>query len=205
MKRWTLLFVVGFVAACGGAIDNPLLDDSGTGGQKDGSVVPDSGKPDGGPIVDATFDAPPVEDVVTVDVPVGPPDSKIHCGPTLGCSAQNEICCETMGTPITYACVGSTSDCAGPDDVPISCSSGENCASQGNAGYICCASQGGPPNPNGTCGNFTSAADVSCQQTCDQQQGQFEVGCNPQTQNCTDNTQTCIVSKCSLPGYGICQ
>jgi hypothetical protein len=205
MNRWTLLLVVGVVGGCGGAIDSPLLDDSGTGGPEDSSVLPDSGKQDGGPVEDAVVDVPVIEDVVVVDVPVGPPDSKIHCGPSLECSAQNEVCCATVGTPFSYACVGSLNDCSGQDQIPINCSSGENCASEGQAGFICCASPGGPPNPNATCNQFETASQVMCQQSCDPQQGEFEVGCNPNLQNCTDNTQSCITSKCTLPGYGICQ
>ena len=205
MNRWSLLVMVGLAAACGGAEQSSLLEDSGTSPGDDASVKPDTGpSTDGGVKADATDDGPTVVDVVTIDVPVGPPDSVIHCGTTT-CSAKSQVCCATYGSPVTYACVGSLGDCQGQDQAPIACSSGENCASQGNAGFICCATAGGPPNPNGNCSQITTVSHVQCQQACDSQQGEFEIGCDPQTQNCSDNTQTCIASKCTLPGYGICQ
>ena len=60
----------------------------------------------------------PIPDVVTVDVPIGPADSKIHCGNTT-CSAQTQVCCMTVGNPSTFACVNSVNDCNGGDQVPI--------------------------------------------------------------------------------------
>lgn len=205
MKNRSWLVVCGFVVACGGAIDSPLLEDSGTSGN-DASTQPDVGPPTeaGKKDVDVQ-DAPTVQDVVTVDVPVGPPDSQIHCGQST-CSAQTQVCCATYGTTTTFQCVGSLGDCSGSNQVPISCSSGDNCTSQGNAGFICCATSGGPQNPNPVCSQYDTPVQVQCQQTCDAQQGEFQVGCNPQqTQSCIDPNQVCIASKCTLPGFGICQ
>ncbi len=210
MKRLALLFISGLAcagfAACGGADQSQLFNDSGQPEQDatQGDVVtpPDAGPPtkDTGPAQDVT----PVQDVVTIDVPVGPPDSKIHCGNTT-CSAQTEVCCMTVGNPNTFACVGSVNDCNAADQVPITCSSTDNCASQGNAGYMCCGLPNGPQSQNPSCNGFSMASAVQCQATCDVQQGEFEVGCSVQTQNCTDTQQTCINSQCTLPGYSLCR
>jgi len=200
-----LLSVVGFVAftACSGADGSQLFDDAGQP-ENDATAAPDTGGNKDGGTQDVTVQDVVVVDVVTVDVPVGPPDSKIHCG-TSTCSAQTQVCCATFGQTTTYACVSSTSDCQGTNQVPISCTSGDNCASQGNSGDICCASGQGFINPNPTCQGYDTVAQVMCQSTCDINQGEFEVGCSTQTQNCNDNTQTCITSKCTLPGLTICQ
>ncbi len=203
MNRWTCL--LAFTVACGGADQSTLLQDSGQQQQQpDGSVPVDSGAPDN-TVVDAVADVPVIQDVVTVDVPVKPADSKIQCG-TSTCSAQTQLCCYHVGnTTKQYECVSALSDCQGTNDVPVNCSNGDNCASQGNPGYICCAQTGGPPNPSLQCGNSTSAASVACQATCDIQQGEFEVGCSVQLQNCHDNNLTCALSACSLPGFDICR
>jgi hypothetical protein len=207
MKRLALLGVctLGFAAftACGGADSSQLFDDAGNPIQD--ATQQDSAKQDSGP----TPDSSPVEDVVVVDVnvpdvPVGPPDSKIHCG-TTSCSAQTQVCCATVGNTITFACVSSLADCGGDSQIPITCSSGDNCASQGNAGFICCGSDNGPTNPNPNCNGFSSASQVQCQATCDANVGEFEIGCNTQTQNCVDTSQQCITSQCTLPGYTLCR
>ncbi len=208
MQRFAWLFIGGLAcagfAACGGATDSQLLTDSGQP-EQDATQTETGPGPDGGPTKDVSLpDVVPVKDVVTVDVPVGPPDSKIHCGTTT-CSAQTQVCCMTVGTQNSYACVNSVSDCSGTDQVPVSCSSGENCASQGNAGYICCGSPNGPQSPNPSCNGFSMAASVQCQATCDAQVGEFEVGCSTQLQNCIDTQQSCINSQCTLPGYTLCR
>jgi hypothetical protein len=191
-------------AACGGADGTQLFDDAGQP-VKDATAQDTGGGTDGGnPDKDVTVEDAVVVDAVTVDVPVGPPDSKIHCG-TASCSAQNQVCCATFGTTTTYACVASESACQGSDQVPISCSSNDNCASQGNSGFVCCASGQGPQNPNVNCQQFTTTAQVACQATCDANQGEFQVGCSVQTQNCIDTSQSCITSQCTLPGLTICR
>lgn len=190
-------------AACGGATDSQLLDDAGQP-QDDATAIDTGGGKDGGDVKDVTTQDTVVVDVVTVDVPIKPADSKIHCGTTT-CSAQTQVCCATYGTTTTFACVSSASDCNGAQDVPISCSSQDNCNSQGLSGDICCASGQGPFNQNPNCQQFSVAAQVQCQTTCDSNAGEFEVGCSVQTQNCADTTQTCITSKCTLPGLNICQ
>jgi hypothetical protein len=210
MKRGAWLPVCGLVVvslvACGGADQSPLLQSSGGHSGNDASVSNDGGTTvDSGGSDVTVQDAPSVQDVVTVDVPVGPPDSKIQCGPNLTCSAKTQVCCATVGFQFTYQCVSSVGDCAGANDIPISCSSGDNCASQGHPGDICCGTGNGPQNPSNLCQQSDTASQVQCQTTCDPQQGEFEIGCSPQLQNCTDNTQTCIASKCTLPGYGLCQ
>jgi len=208
MGRLASLFLGAFIcaafAACGGATDTPLLDDAGQ--PQDDATAQDtgSGKDAGNPDKDVTTQDVDVQDVVTVDVPIKPADSQIHCG-TTSCSAQTQVCCATFGTTTTFKCVSSLNDCTGAQDVPLTCSSQENCNSQGLSGDICCASGQGPFNENPTCQNYSVAAQVQCQATCDQNAGEFEVGCNVQTQNCTDNTATCINSKCTLPGLTICQ
>ena len=197
--------VCGAFAACGGADATQLFDDAGQP-QTDATAQDTGGGKDGGnPEKDVTTQPDVVVvDVVTVDVPVGPPDSKIHCGSTT-CSAQNEVCCASFGTTTTYKCVATLGDCSGAQDVPISCTSADNCASQGNAGYICCASGQGPVNQNQNCQQFSVAAQVQCQATCDANSGEFQVGCSTQQQNCIDTAQSCITSQCTLPGLNICR
>lgn len=206
MRRVALLWGVlgsGLFVACGGADGSQLFDDAGQT-QQDGTVVDTGGGKDGGNTNDVTVDDVVVVDVVVPDVPVQPPDSQIHCGST-SCSAQTQVCCATYGTTTTFKCVSSLNDCTGTQQVPITCSSQDNCASQGQAGDICCASGQGPVNQNPNCQQFTVAAQVQCQSTCDPNAGEFEVGCNTQTQNCVDTQATCITSKCTLPGLNICQ
>jgi hypothetical protein len=196
-------FISGLLVACGGADGSQLFDDAGQ--PENDATAPDTGGgKDGGDTQDVTVQDVTVVDVQTVDVPIGPADSKIHCG-TTSCSAQTQVCCATFGSTTTYACVSSPSDCQGAEQVPISCTSGENCASQGNGGDVCCASGQGPINPSPTCQGFDTVAQVVCQTSCDVNQGEFEVGCSVQTQDCVDTTATCITSKCTLPGITICQ
>jgi hypothetical protein len=207
MGRVASLFSVALVcasfAACGGADGTQLFDDAGQ--PENDATTPDTGTgSDGGNVKDVTV----IPDVITIDegpdVPIKPADSNIHCGTTT-CSAQTQVCCATFGTTTTFKCVSSLGDCTGTQQVPISCSSQDNCASQGNAGDICCASGQGPFNQNPTCQQFSTTAQVQCQATCDPNAGEFQVGCSTTTQNCIDTTATCITSKCTLPGLNICQ
>jgi len=190
-------------AACGGADGTQLFDDAGE--PQNDATAPDTGggKDGGNPDKDVTVQDVVVVDVPTVDVPIKPVDSKIHCG-TTSCSAQTQVCCATFGTTTTWACVSSVNDCQGTQQVPVTCTSQDNCASQGQAGDICCASGQGPFNQNPNCQNFSTAAQVQCQSTCDSNAGEFEVGCSTQTQNCVDTQQQCITSQCTLPGLTIC-
>jgi len=204
MKSYRFLVVLGFAIACGGAEDNQLLSDAGT-------PIDQSAPPvDGSQPVDASLDVNPqdaaVQDVVTIvdaapDVPTVT-DTQIQCGNTT-CSAQTQLCCYHVGaTTGEFTCVAGFSDCQDTNDVPINCSSNDNCASEGEPGYICCATPGGPANPSAGCTNSTSAAQVLCQATCDAPN--FIVGCSTQQQNCPSQ-ETCAVSVCSLPGYDICK
>ena len=204
MKRLFLLELglVWAVTACGGADQSTLLADGGGGtldggGGQDVTVPPNK---DSGPLQDVNV--PPdvsVVDVVTVDVPVGPPTSTIQCGSTT-CDAQTQICCFHPATQ-QGTCMNSISNCNGFGDVPVSCSSDANCVSQGTPSYVCCANVGGQG--SGGCANSAIATDVSCQADCTQQ-NQVPVGCDKQLQNCADPQLTCYTSQCTLPGYNIC-
>lgn len=197
MKVWAWLSACGIglsLVACGGVDQSPLLDDSGTPGS-DASVTQDSGPGDDATTKDVVvLDAPPIEDVVTVDVPIGPQDSRIQCGTVLTCSAQNEVCCHHTQSLTQWECVTDASQCNSFGDVALSCSGHENCVSQGVESDICCADT----SDNGNC---TVATAVSCQSTCDGNSGQFQVGCST---NDPCQSGTCHASTCSLPGYNIC-
>lgn len=211
MKRFSfaaIAAVTGLLAGCSGA-SSDLLFDSGPQPQDDASSAPDAQAADGATGSDATTpeDATSSEDATldgadaTPDVHTGPPDSTIACGPQLGCSAQSEICCWHMGSTNTpYECVTSPSKCAGVYDVPMTCSSTDNCASQGNAGYQCCATTGNYG--MGQCYGYDVATVVACKPSCDL--ADTEIGCSVQQQNCSDTFQTCIVSKCTVPGDTMC-
>jgi len=179
----------------------PPTEDSGTNPTEDAAAQQDA---------TATEDATTGEDAhvqdATVvdtgpDVPVGPADSKIQCGPSITCSAQKEICCWHQSSTIKpYECVTNVNDCAGTYDAPMTCSTQDNCASQGNPNYLCCATSN-----NwgwGTCSNYTIASSVTCKAACDW--SDYEVGCSVQKQNCTDSFQTCVTSKCTFPGATMC-
>jgi hypothetical protein len=165
-----LLLAVG----CGGADPTTLEDDGGTQGGPDVSVQD-----------------------VTVTNEVTMPPVQIKCGPSMGCDAKTEVCCNHTSMS-TWECVSDISQCQNFGDVPISCSSHDDCVAQGTPSYICCADLG--PS-NGTC---NPATDVSCQATCDPSQAQDQVGCTS-TDPCQSTlTPVCKVSTCTLPGYSIC-
>jgi hypothetical protein len=197
MAFWRVSVVFVFPAlafACGGADQSPLLGGDGGGpppvdaGGQDVAMQQDTG----------AMDVVSVKDVVTVDVPVGPPDSKIQCGPSLTCSAQNEVCCHHTASITAWECVTDVSACNNAGDVPIGCSSHDNCTSQGEPSYICCADV-----QQGTM--CVVATDVSCMATCDSSMDQIQVGCST-TDACLDpTTPTCKSSTCTLPGYNICE
>ncbi|HSQ65122.1 MAG TPA: hypothetical protein VLM85_17995 [Polyangiaceae bacterium] len=200
-----LLFVT---AACSGVNPDNLLDDAGIAAPDASSPpVDDAAAPDGGTPPDATIADASTEDVThpadaAPDVHVGPADSTIDCGPTLKCSAQNELCCHHGGTTTNpYECVSSPASCAGIDDVPIACSTQANCTSQGNPTYVCCATANGWG--SGQCYNYDIATSVACKSDCTGATD-YEIGCSVQQQNCSDSLQTCVVSKCTLPGYTMC-
>jgi len=192
--------------ACSGA-DGILLGDSGTGPGDDGGVVQnDASTEDVTTVADATtedVEHPKDASVVDVapDISIGPPDSKIQCGPQTTCSAQNSMCCwHQSSTTKPFECVTSPSSCSGMYDVVMTCSSTDNCASQGHAGYQCCAT-GGNFGFN-SCSNYDVASSVTCKSQC--AQTDYELGCSVQQQNCSDSLQTCIVSKCTVPGDTMC-
>ncbi len=209
---WRALSILGagLLFACSGSNPNDLLGDSGgavvdsgISPSDDASVTPDAVGPDDATVADAPTppDAAHLVDAAP-DVPVGPPDSKVQCGPNLTCSAQNELCCNhTTSTTKPYECVTSASSCSAIDDVPIACSTPVNCASQGNPSYQCCATGGAFG--TGQCYNYDVAVSVACKPDC-ASAGDYEIGCSLQQQNCSDSMQTCIISKCTLPGYTMC-
>ncbi len=202
MKRVIWLGLALGCLACGGADQSSLLGDGGNAADEgigtDVTVPPQDSGP---PTKDVVTVDVPIADVVVPDSPVGPPDSLIHCGSALTCDAKTQICCKHTFSSQQYQCVSSVNDCMGNGDVPIECSSNDNCVSQGNPGYICCADANNAG--TGNCTNYTVASSVSCQADCSQQ-GQVPVGCSQQVQDCPYPNQTCIVSICTLPGYTIC-
>ena len=205
MKRLFLLELglVWAVAACGGTDQSTLLADGGNSSGNDGGNGADVTVPqkDSGPAQDVNAPSDvSVVDVVTVDAPVGPPDSKIQCGNST-CDAKTQVCCGHYATQWTFGCVATLGDCSNTGDVPITCSTDDNCVSQGQPGYVCCATVGGQG--SGTCGNSTLASVVQCQATCTQQ-NEVPVGCDPQLQNCVDPQAQCIKSQCTLAGFNIC-
>jgi len=196
--RSALLFgLVCLALACGGADQTSLLTDSGDQ-QQDASTQADANPNDVATLQDTTVnDSPTVNDVVTVDVPIGPADSKIECGSSaLTCSAQTQICCHHTVTTPEWQCVANASDCNGNGDVPIGCSSHANCVSQGTPSDICCADL----QDNGSC---AVAVDVSCQATCDPMAGQVQIGCST-SDPCPVSDPVCKASTCTIPGYNIC-
>jgi hypothetical protein len=205
-RFFSLAAIAAGVVACSGANDI-LLGDSGTQPTDDGSVIqPDAQAEDVSTIADAStedVEHPKDANVVDVapDISTGPPDSKVQCGPTTTCSAQKEMCCwHQSSTTKQFECVTSTTSCAGIYDVVMTCSSSDNCASQGNAGYQCCAT-GGNLGWN-TCYNYDVASSVTCKSQCDT--FDYELGCSVQQQNCSNSQQTCIVSKCTAPSDTMC-
>ncbi len=210
---WASCALASCAWACSGSDGNGLLGDSGPNPQDDASSPNDSSAPSD----DATspqdssspLDASTQPDVIAIvdasqpDVNKGPPDSKIQCGSQITCSAQSETCCWHMGNTVKpYECVTSINSCTGATDVPITCSTPDNCASQGNAGYQCCAT-GGNFGTGQQCSGYDVATVVACKSTCDF--SDYEIGCSVQQQNCSDNLQTCVVSKCTDPSATMCE
>ncbi len=206
MKRLSTGLLAAFLVACSGADNSGLLGDSGASQpQEDAAAV----GPDASATEDATTvtpdanvvpDASVVVDAAPPDVYVGPADSKIQCGQG-ACSAQNEVCCWHQGSTLKqFECVANASACTGLYDVPITCSTTDNCASQGNAGYQCCATGGNVG--WGTCSGYDIASGVACKPSCGM--SDYEIGCSVQKQNCSDTMQTCVTSKCTFPGATMC-
>ena len=88
--------------ACGGADQSPLLGGDSGEGPPDSSGVDASTNDTGGPDDVTVSDVIGIKDAVTIDVPVGPADSKIKCGPTLTCSAQKQVCCDHTASTNQY-------------------------------------------------------------------------------------------------------
>jgi hypothetical protein len=200
-----LLTLLLATSACSGADASGLLGDSGSQQPQDdaAAVGPDASATEDATIVTPDADVVPDASVVVdaaPDVHVGPADSKIQCGQG-SCSAQNEVCCWHQGSTLKqFECVSNASACAALDDVPITCSTTDNCASQGNAGYQCCATGGNVG--WGTCSGYDIASAVACKPSCDMTD--YEIGCSVQKQNCSDSMQTCVTSKCTFPGATMC-
>jgi len=133
------------------------------------------------------------------DADAGPP-SGLTCGTDV-CAGSTPVCCETVGDTTTFKCVESNAACStSTQQVPIDCWSDADC----KPGLLCCGFPNGPMSPVAGCTTFTTASRVSCETTCDTTQGEFEVGCSIQLQNCTDGTKTCLNSQCTLPGHTVC-
>jgi hypothetical protein len=194
-----------FATACSG-MSSDLLADAGSPGADAASAADAASGPDASTGEDAARPADAAGNDATAedatpDVHTGPPDSKIQCGPQLACSAQNQICCWHQGSTTTpYQCVTSVGDCSGMNDVPITCSTPDNCASQGHPGYQCCATTGNLG--SGQCYAYDVASVVACKSSCGVTD--YEIGCSVKQQDCSDGISTCIVSKCTVPGDTMC-
>jgi hypothetical protein len=149
--------------------------------------------------VDASSDTLPVE--AAPDVAMGPPDSQIQCGPSTTCSAQTQVCCwHSTNTVTPFECLSSITACSGAADVPMTCSTAANCASQGLPGSICCAtldSQG-----TGMCAGDAVPSIARCKTSCTASASEYQIGCDTTAQNCADSTRTCYDTQCDVPGGG---
>jgi len=206
MKRLWSALLATLAVACSGADGTGLLGDSGSQPQEGdaAAVGPDASVEDATTPLDSQATDVVVHEEATVDAPVdtyvGPADSKIQCGQG-ACSAQNEICCWHQGsTTKQFECMSDASACGGTYDVQVTCSSRDNCASQGHASFQCCATGGNPG--WGTCSSYDIASTVACKPSCGSTD--YEIGCSLQKQNCTDSLQTCVTSKCTYPGATMC-
>jgi hypothetical protein len=56
----------------------------------------------------------------------------------------------------------------------------------------------------GQCEDYDVATVVACKSSCDPVTD-YQVGCSVKSQNCTDTTQTCVVSKCTVPDDTFCE
>jgi len=178
--------------ACGGAEQTSLLGDSGP--EMDASMQQaDTGGSDTSMTQDVTVNDAPIVKDATIDSPIIA-DSLIQCGPYLSCPAKTSICCD-HSVAATWQCVANASACAGAGDIPIACSSHDNCVSQGTPGDICC----GNVMNNGACEVATA---VSCMATCDPAT-QVKIGCGT-LDPCPSQAPNCRVSTCTLPGYEFC-
>ncbi|HEY1960230.1 MAG TPA: hypothetical protein VGH28_31690 [Polyangiaceae bacterium] len=204
MNRFFWLALAGAVCAACSGVSSDLLGDSGAPEQDSAAPQLDASHEEHDAASTEDASVPKEASVIDVgqpDVWTGPPDSKIQCGPQLGCSAQNEMCCWHMASSSKpYECVSNANDCAGTYDVPMTCSSTDNCASQGNAGYQCCATGG--QFGFGQCSGYDVATVVACKASCEVTD--YEIGCSVQQQNCSDSLSTCVVSKCTAPGDTMC-
>lgn len=127
-------------------------------------------------------------------------DASVACGNAV-CDGQTPVCCVTIGNQWTYQCVASSASCTGQSQFAQTCASSAACTS----GMICCGLPGGPPNPNQQCLGYVTPSKISCASSCTGGNGDFEVGCNVQAQNCKDITKTCAISTCTLPNQTVCK
>lgn len=207
MNRFFAIYGIALLTlGCSGSDGSGLLGDSGQP-QDDATATDSAAQPDAGAPTDATtLPESSVADVsvkdVTPNLYVGPPDSKIQCGPSLTCSAQSQACCWHSATTLKpFECVTDLSSCTGTYDVPITCSSQANCVSEGNPSYTCCATGGNFG--SGSCAGADIATVVTCKSSCTDIDD-YPVGCSVSLQNCADTSQICIASKCTDPGATIC-
>jgi hypothetical protein len=211
-RFWISSALALMLVACSGTDGSGLLDDASSpqndssAPQEDAASPVDATPPQGDAVSPVDSGAPDVVTIVDAgppDVHIGPQDSRIQCGPQTTCSAQSETCCWHMSNNNKpYECVTSVNSCAGTYDVPITCSTTDNCASQGNPTYQCCAT-GGNYGLTQQCEAYDVATVVACKSSCDFTD--YQIGCSVQQQNCADNLQTCVVSKCTDPGATMCQ
>jgi hypothetical protein len=90
----------------------------------------------------------------------GPTPYSVPCGVTTTCTAPAEFCCASGPTSqMTDTCTSNPSDCSGPMDTPVYCTSSSQCG----AGELCCGQingtvygaitcQGADAGGNGPCG-----------------------------------------------------
>jgi hypothetical protein len=193
-------FGIGVVSACGGAADTGLFGSGGGSTNDSGSSADTGGGTHDSGIVghDATTQpdsSPEVDAIAPMDATPPPPDSApmndgIHCeGNPNGCMPGSEVCCRkpTGTSSFNYSCV-SPSNCNGPNDLAIPCSTSTHCP---NAADVCCAMTDAMGKANSV--QCVLAADCQGAQICGP----------PQTSVCV--TGTCQPSVSTIPGYDICK
>lgn len=197
MIRRALLWLpcVVAAAACGGANEIPLLDDSGSPEQPD-STAPDDASPE----PDATTDdAKPPNDGGAADA-IPDKDSSTYVDPGIACGndecdPSQDLCCRTVTSyypQVTYgyACEALSDVVKCAAGAGIYCDDDHDC----DGGELCCGDL-----------NYNGYAKVSCKPTCTgtvygYQQIHF---CDPKAPDC-DGSQTCVAST-QAPGYFVCQ
>ena len=191
-----------FLAACGGATDSDLFGSPPANQQQpDASTSADATTSNDASVSDATQPPPAQDSSTTVDAnqpdTSTPAASKIHCGNT-DCNSTTESCCRsaTSGSSYSYACTNDpNTSCQGLGDIVIECSNAQNCADQGNAGDVCCATRNGPG------GSVDGTTCMSASQ-CGQMGG--VIACDPNAANNCPNGGGCKTSSVTLPTYNLC-